>query len=107
MTCVGRVAAAIFRDRVLLERERATGNAVEEPPVMTAYQDRLVLLEQKAFEPFEGRDVKMICRLVRQPQVRILQQEPRETEARSLATGECPDLAVAAGGEGETCRRPA
>ena len=49
-------------------------------------QDGFVLLDQESLQPFEGREIKMIRRLVEQQEIGIFEQEPRETEPRALPT---------------------
>ncbi len=74
---VVRVRAAVLDDGPALERERARGHAVQEPPVMGDDQDRRIALEEEALQPLQRRDVEMVRRLVQQQQVRIVEQEPR------------------------------
>src|SRR5205814_4466226 len=92
---IRRVAAAVLHDRSLLERQGPTRDAVKEPPVMRGHQDCFVLLDEKSLQPFERCDIEMIRGLVEQKDVRVVEEQPRETEACPLATGKRGHLAIA------------
>ena len=66
----------------------ALHNAVEKPAVMAYYQHRAAKMQQILFQPLRCVQVKVVCRLVEQQYVRVLQNEPREVDARFLPTGE-------------------
>ena len=87
---IGGIAAAVFDDRATFERERAAGDAIEKPAVVTGYKERRVLLDQEPLEPLERCDVEMVGRLVKQQQVGVVEQQPRETESRAFAARERP-----------------
>src|SRR5205814_10187753 len=74
LTRVVRVAAAIFDDGAVLDRERARGDLVEEPPVVTAHDGRELSLHQECLEPLERGDVEMVGRLVEKEDVRIVEE---------------------------------
>ena len=67
---------------------------------------REVLFDHERLQPFEGRDVEVVRRLIEQQQVRIVEQESGEAETRALAPGERADLAVAQGVEAEAREHP-
>src|SRR4029078_5063420 len=50
---VRRIAAAVFHDRALLERQSPPRYAIEEPAIVTTHQNRLVFLDEEPLQPFE------------------------------------------------------
>src|SRR5713101_4342028 len=95
LTRVRRIAAAVLDDGALLERDRAASDAIEEPAVVRRDQKSLLLLDQEPLQPLERGDVEMVRGLVEEKDVRVVEKQPRKTEARPLATRERGDLPVA------------
>ena len=104
LTGVRGVAAAVLHDRVLLERQRAARDAIEEPAVVRGNQNCFVLLDEEPLQPLERGDVEMVRRLVEEEDVRVIEQKPRKTETRSLAAGQRRDLPVAERIEAESAK---
>jgi hypothetical protein len=82
---VSRIAAAVLDDGPVLERERARGDAVEEPAIVTGYQDRQLLFYKELLEPLERGEIEVVRRLVEQEDVGVVEEEAREAEPRALA----------------------
>jgi len=60
------------------------------------------LLDQKVLEPLERRDIEMVRRLVEEQNVRVIEEQARQAEPRSLATRERCDLAIDETAQAET-----
>ena len=99
LPCIRGIAAAVLHDRSLLERQRAAGHAIEEPSVMAAHQDCFVLLDKESLEPLQRGDIEVVRWLVQQEEIRIVEQQPRETESCALTARKRRDLAVPQTGE--------
>ena len=62
-------------------------NLVEKKPVVGDQDDSVGVGRQVAFKPITGRQVKVIGRLVKQQQVRLLQQQLGQRNTHLPATG--------------------
>ena len=62
---------------------------------MRGTEDRARLLDEETLQPLQRGDVEVICGFVEEEEVRVVEEEPREAQARPLATGKGPHLASA------------
>src|SRR5439155_16827868 len=76
---VRRVAAPVLDDGVTLERKGPRGDTIEEPAVVRRDEKSLVPLQKESFEPLERGHVKVVRGLVEQQQVRVVEQQSRQT----------------------------
>ncbi len=91
----GRVVAGILAQHAAVDLDDARDDAVEEPAVVRDEDDRaLELVGEEVLEPAASLDVKVIGRLVEKQEIGAREQEPREAEARLLATREALDREI-------------
>src|SRR5439155_1935918 len=106
LTRVVRIPAAVLHDRAVFDRERARRDLIEEPSVVAAHDRRGLLFDEEVLEPFQCGDVEVVCRLVEEQDIWIVEKQPCKTEARAFATGERRDLAVDKTAETEPAEDP-
>src|SRR4051794_18977085 len=96
-----RVIREILRAPLPIQREQLRRHAIEQVAVVRDEHQRAGKIEQRFFEHVERRDVEIVRRLVEHQQVRRLQHQPREDDARLLAAGQSrfPGLPVLGGKE--------
>ena len=75
-----------------LESENVRGNAVEEPAVVRDDHHAAAELLQTLFKRTQGRDVKVVRRLVQKQEVAARSEELREMDAVALAAGKDADF---------------
>ena len=89
---------ALVRDpAAAVELEDPAGDVVEEVPVVSDGDDGARVLGEEPLEPGDRLGVEMVRRLVQEQQVRRGQEQPAQSDAPPLASGEGCDVAVALG----------
>src|SRR5699024_10080488 len=68
--------------------DAALGHGVEEIAVVAYGEHRAAKMGDIVLEPLGGAEVKVVRRLVQKQDVRVLENEPREVDARLLPAGE-------------------
>ena len=79
------IVAGVARGASILQLDDAAASAIKKVSIMANdYKSRWVI-QQKLFEPFDRRDVQVVCGLVQQKNVRLRKQEPNEAKSILLA----------------------
>ena len=94
-----RVVAAERDPPPAIELEDPLGHVVEEVAVVSHRDDRAVVLVEEALEPVDRLGVEMVRRLVEEQQIGVLEEQPGQRDA--------PSLAAAQGRDGRVVRRAA
>ncbi len=71
----------------LIELQNPAGHVIEKIPVMRDGNNRAFVLLQVMFEPGHGFCIQMVCGLVQQQDVRLLEQEPAQGHTAFFASG--------------------
>ena len=61
---------------------------IEKVPVVRDHYKCVGPTAKKTFEPFDGRQIQVVGRLIEQQHIRLFQQQPAEVGARPLPAGE-------------------
>ena len=88
---VGRVAPVVLVDRAVGELPRRGADRVQEPAVVRHDQHRAAPRREVAREPVDAFDVELVRRLVQQQQLGRIEQQARERDPPTLASGEAGD----------------
>jgi len=81
-----RIAVAVVAQLAPVHPEGVGGDRLQKGPVMTDHHKRLAPLHQIALEPFDGRQIEMVGRLVEQQDVGVGEHRPRHRGAPCFAT---------------------
>src|SRR6516165_3644546 len=90
----GRVIALVGNAAAAVELEDPAGDVVEEVAVVGDDQDRAWIVAQVALEPRHRLGVEMVGRLVEQQKLGLLEEQPAQRDAATLAAGEFGDVGV-------------
>ena len=85
---VARVVAVILLDRAHEQLRHAGADVVHEVAVVRDDEDGAAIALQIALQPLGRLQVQVVGRLVEQQQVRTLQEQARQAQARALAAAE-------------------
>ena len=88
-------AAVDLPDRAAVEPDGGARQVGQEAAVMADDDQRGAAAVQFAFQPFDGREIEMVGRLVQQQDVGRGRQHPRQRRAARLAAGEVRRVFVA------------
>jgi hypothetical protein len=87
-------AARIVAHRAILQLDDPLDELVEEVAIMGDRQDRAVEVLEGRFQLLAGGNVEIVRRLVEQQEVRALEHQRRDLQARLFAAAEIADLVV-------------
>src|SRR6266481_2404644 len=90
----GGVIAFIGNAPAAVELENPPGDVVEEIAVVGDDQDRTGILPQMAFQPGYRFGVEMVGRLVQQQKIGLVEQQPAQCDAATLAAGKLCDIGI-------------
>ena len=90
----GGVVALVGNAAAVVELEDPAGDVVEEVAVVGDDQNGARVIAQMAFQPVHALGIEMVGRLVEQQQVGLVEQQPAERDAASLAAGQLGHVGV-------------
>ena len=85
------VVALVAVKLPLVNLDNHVGHRIQEIPVVGDEQQRHILRRQMVFEPLNGLQVQVVGRFVKDYQVRLFNQYPRQSHAFALPARKLPD----------------
>ena len=74
--------------RIVLDFENAVADSIKKITVVAHHQNRARIGFEIAFQPFHRLKIQMVCRLVQNQKIRLLQQQLGKAKSGMLAAGE-------------------